>query len=317
MVMATPFLHALRNSDYGELWAIGKASAIHIYNGLNLFDRFISIDDKGIVASLERSRELKKVGFNRAVALPHSFRSAFFFYNLRIGEIIGYSRNSRGFMIHHKIREKGESPESTVEHYLRIADAMGAHRTIQSPLLMVTEDEEIRFRENFDNITAPYGVLIFGAEYGPSKCWPPKHFSRLADMIFETYGIKTYLLPGKEEKALAQSIIDGLANKEAAVIRDMNVRDLKVCLSRAAFVVSNDTGPRHISAALSVPTIVLLGPMDDRYTDYLSFCTYKISRTMPCRPCNKKQCSKGHECLTTILPDEVFGIVRGIIEKKE
>ncbi len=47
----------------------------------------------------------------------------------------------------------------------------------------------------------------------------------------------------------------------------MNVRDLKVCLSRASFVVSNDTGPRHISAALSVPTIVLLGPMDDRYTD--------------------------------------------------
>ena len=99
----------------------------------------------------------------------------------------------------------------------------------------------------------------------------------------------------------------------------MNVRDLKVCLSRASFVVSNDTGPRHISAALSVPTIVLLGPMDDRYTDLSEPLHIHRSRgrTVPCRPCNKKACNKGHECLAEILPDEVLKTIGGIIEKTE
>jgi len=89
-------------------------------------------------------------------------------------------------------------------------------------------------------------------------------------------------------------------------IKSMDIRDLKVCLSRAAAVVSNDTGPRHISAALSVPTIVLLGPMDEQYTRYPSPCTYTLSKDMPCRPCNKKKCDKHHPCLSDIKPDEVF-----------
>jgi ADP-heptose:LPS heptosyltransferase len=98
----------------------------------------------------------------------------------------------------------------------------------------------------------------------------------------------------------------------------MNVRDLKVCLSRASFVVSNDTGPRHISAALSVPTIVLLGPMDDKYTAYPSSFTHKLwKEDLLCRPCNKKQCNKGHECLAEILPDEVLKTIGGIIETEQ
>ena len=51
-----------------------------------------------------------------------------------------------------------------------------------------------------------------------------------------------------------------MEHKEQVAIKSMDIRELKVCLSRATAVVSNDTGPRHIAAALSVPTIVLLGP---------------------------------------------------------
>lgn len=317
MVMATPFLHALRAYEYGELWAVGKANAIHVYNGLNLFDRFIPIDEKGLLASLERSRELRKINFKRAIALPHSFRSAFFFYNLRIKEIVGYPRNKRGFMLTRKITEESTEPMSTVEHYLRMVDALGANRSIEAPLLLVSDDEEVKFDEKFVDINGPYGVLVVGAEYGSSKCWPHGHFSALADKIIETYGMKIYMLPGKNEEALARKVLDGVKRKEFVEIKSMNVRDLKVCLSRASFVVSNDTGPRHISAALSVPTIVLLGPMDDRYTDYPSSSTYKLSKDMPCRPCNRKECLAGHACLVDIGPDEVFGIVRGIIDKKK
>ncbi len=318
MVMAIPFLHALRSYSYDEIWALGKTSAIHLYNGLNLFDRLISIEDKGFLAFLERSSLLRKVDFKRAIALPHSFRSAFFFYNLRVRERIGYNRNKRGFMLTQKIAEKGPDPEPTVEHYLRIIDAMGVSRSLDAPILLVTDDEDEKFDETFADMKKPYCVFIVGAQYGPSKCWPPMHFSALADKIVEQLGMKIYMLPGKHEEKIVRMVIEGAKHKDAIEVKSMNVRDLKVCLSRASFVVSNDTGPRHISAALSVPTIVLLGPMDDRYTVYPSPFTYRLwKENIPCRPCNRRKCNKNHECLTEILPEEVFNTIRGILEKKE
>ncbi len=145
MVMAVPFLHALRKELDTELWAIGKESAIHLYNGLDLFDRFVPIYNTGLSLFLETANKLKKVGFSRAIALPHSFRSALFFFNLRVRERIGYDRNKRGFMLSVKVTESARL-ESTVEHYLKIADTLGIGRTnsLSRPHRHVRRRKQIR-----------------------------------------------------------------------------------------------------------------------------------------------------------------------------
>ncbi len=315
MVMAVPFLHALRHELDAELWAIGKESAIHLYNGLDLFDRFVPIYGTGLPLFFETANKLKKMRFVRAVALPHSFRSALFFLNLRVREKIGYDRNRRGFMLNVKVTES-ERLESTVEHYLRIGDELRIGRTIASPVLSVTSDEEKKFDQEFTHIAKPYTVMIVGAQYGPSKCWPAEYFSELADIMINNYALNVYMLPGRDERPIADRIYAGIKRKDRADIVSMNVRDMKVCLSRAAAVITNDTGPRHISAALSVPTIVFAGPMDEKYTAYSSPSTRVLSKDVPCRPCNKRKCDRGHECMTEIKPQEVAGIVGDIIDKK-
>ncbi len=318
MVMAVPFLHALRACSYDEIWAVGKTSSIHLYDGLGLFDRLISIEDRGITTYLDTTHLIRKTNFKRAIVLPHSFRSAFFFYNLRIKERIGYSRNARGFMLTHKIEEKKDGPEPTVEHYLKVLDALGISRSLDTPILLVTDNQSEKFDEMFADVCRPYCVFIAGAQYGPSKCWPSTHFSELADKIVEKYGMPVYMLPAKHEESLANKIKQDAHHSDMVHIRSMNVRDLKVCLSRASFVVSNDTGPRHISAALSVPTVVFLGPMDDAYTVYPNAFTHKLFKEdVPCRPCNKKNCDRGHECLSEIYPDQVMKQIEAIIENPE
>ncbi|MCX5812807.1 MAG: lipopolysaccharide heptosyltransferase II [Proteobacteria bacterium] len=315
MVMAIPFLNSLKASLDGELWGIGKTSAIHIYNGLNIFDRFIPLDSKGPIPLLDTITLVKDLGFERSIALPHSFRSALLFYLARVNERIGYSRNKRGFMLTQRVAEDN-TLEPTVEHYLKIIDALGGKRLPDTPALCITDDEEHKFDQNNMDINKPYLAFIIGAQYGPSKCWPPGHFSELSDMIAGAYGMKVYVLPGKGEEGLAREIYNGTDRKEFIEIKSMDIRDLKVCLSRASVVVSNDTGPRHISAALCVPTLVLLGPMDERYTKYPNNYTYQISKDIPCRPCNNKKCNKNHECLKGISPKEVFLKLEEIIESR-
>jgi heptosyltransferase-2 len=313
MVMAIPFLKSLRACLDDELWGIGKTSAIHIYNGLDIFDRFMPLDSKAPIPLLDVVTLLKDNGFERGIALPHSFRSALIFYLARINERIGYPRNKRGFMLTHHIPEDN-ALEPTVEHYLKIIDTLGGKRQSDTPALCVSEAEEYKFDHNNMDVNRPYVVFIIGAQYGPSKCWPPGHFSKLSDMIAETYGMKVYVLPGKGEEELAREIYKGAERKEFIEIKSMGIMELKVCLSKALAVVSNDTGPRHISTALCVPTVVLLGPMDERYTRYPNDYTHQISKDIPCRPCNKKKCDKDHECLKNISPKEVFLKLEEIIE---
>jgi heptosyltransferase-2 len=306
MVMAVPFLESLRASVNDEIWGIGKSNAIHIYNGLNLLDRYIPLDKKDIVSFFDAVSFLKKTEFKRGILLPHSFRSALLFYMAGIKERIGYARNKRGFMLT-KHAPEALTLESTTGHYMRIIDMLGGRRTEnETPLLAVTQDEELRYYEQYTDLDKPYIVFVIGAQYGSSKCWPPVYFSELADMIVQRLEMMVYLLPGKDEKGLARDVLDGSIQKEGIEIMDMDVRDLKVCLSRASLVVSNDTGPRHISAALSVPTVVLLGPMDARYTDYPSAYTHLLSADIPCRPCNRRVCDRDHGCMKQITPETVF-----------
>ena len=186
--MAVPFLQSLRASLAGEMWGIGKTSAMHIYHGLGLFDRYLPYDRKGATAFLDAVAELRAVRFDRGVMLPHSFRSALLFTLARVKERVGYARNKRGFMLSLRIAE-APALEATVEHYLRIIDAMGGTRVDESPSLAVTADEEERFDRDYTEIRRPYVAFIAGAQYGPSKRWPDRHFSELADMIVSSFDV--------------------------------------------------------------------------------------------------------------------------------
>lgn len=313
MVMATPFLRSLRGSLDGELWAIGKSKGMHIYNGLNLFDRYIPNDDKSFVGFLDTVSHLRAVGFERGIVLPHSFRSALLFFSGAVKERIGYARNKRGFMLT-KTALEADSLEPTVEHYLRLVDLLGGTRCDDAPVLSVTEDEERKFDEKHTDIQRGFVAFIVGAQYGSSKRWPDSHFSELADLITSRLQKRVYILPGgKAEESIAEKVRQGTTNKDDVEVRDLDMRDLKVCLSRAALVVTNDTGPRHISVALNRPTVVLIGPMDERYTVYPAASSVTITKDVPCRPCNKKRCDGDHACMKGITPAQVFDKIREML----
>ena len=312
MVMATPFLASLRKPLDGELWAIGQSKAMHLYDGLGLFDRFIPNDSKDFVSFLDKVSMLRAMKFDRGIVLPHSFRAALLFFLGGVQNRIGYRLNKRGFMLTQGL-ERETQLVATAEQYLRILDALGGERISEAPSLRVTEDEEQRFDSKYTDVGGDYVALIVGAQYGPSKRWPASHFAQLADMIVSKYSRMVYILPARHEMEIARHVYDGVSNKEQVRIQVMDVADLKVCLSRASLVVSNDTGPRHISEALSKPTIVILGPMDAKYTEYPSPCTHPIFKDVACRPCNKKKCETNHECMAGVRAEDVFAKAEEIL----
>ena len=230
MVMATPMLCALKAASDGEIWATGKPAAMYLYNGLDLFNRFIPYTGKGIVSFLDTVSCLREGGFGRGIVLPHSFRSALLLFLASVKTRIGYGRNNRGFMLTETVPSLPGGPEPTVEHYLRILDALKTARVVETPSLRVTEDEEMKFDDRFPDVGGNYVVFIVGAQYGPSKRWPDTHFSALADLLVERFPVRVYLLPGKGEEGTARRVYDGIKHKEHVEIRDMDIMGSQGCL---------------------------------------------------------------------------------------
>jgi heptosyltransferase-2 len=81
---------------------------------------------------------------------------------------------------------------------------------------------------------------------------------------------------------------------------------LKPLVKRCNLFVTNDTGPRHYAVAFDVPTVVIMGSTDPRYTAANLEHTAVVRKELACSPCHKKVCPRQHECMREIRPAEVL-----------
>jgi ADP-heptose:LPS heptosyltransferase len=79
-------------------------------------------------------------------------------------------------------------------------------------------------------------------------------------------------------------------------------------------VIGGDTGPVHLSSALGVPTIAIFGGSDINETSPVSKNSRVIARDIDCSPCRGRPSCEDYPCLTSIKPEEVFGVVGDIIK---
>lgn len=101
-------------------------------------------------------------------------------------------------------------------------------------------------------------ILNPGAGH-PSKCWSGDRFAELADQLADRFRLEPLVIWGPGEEALAEQIASRSAATKAP---RTSLRELAFVLRRASLVVSGDTGPLHLAAALGTRVIGLYGPTD-------------------------------------------------------
>src|SRR5690606_28346350 len=91
----------------------------------------------------------------------------------------------------------------------------------------------------------------------------------------------------------------------------VNLRELPALISRLSVLVTNDSGPMHIAAARSVPTVAIFGPTDPPSTHPWG-AQYKLLQNRPaCSPCFLEQCPIDHRCMT-FIPG--FDVAEAVLE---
>lgn len=261
---------------------------------------------------------LRAAQYDHAIILPNTFKSALIPWFARIPKRTGWRGEWRyGLLNDCRILDKKKYP-LMVERYIALGVCVGV--TSGRPLLSnyfphlaidkTARDIAIKkYQLSFDK---PLLMLCPGAQYGNSKRWPENYFAKVAE-YFINKNWRVGLLGGKSESELVEKI-NSLLIRPAIDLTKTNLSEAIDLLSLAKVVVSNDSGLMHVACALDRSVIAIYGSSSPGFTPPLSEKAVVLSKSLPCKPCFKRECPLRHlNCLKMILPEEVINE----IEKKE
>jgi lipopolysaccharide heptosyltransferase I len=157
----------------------------------------------------------------------------------------------------------------------------------------------------------PFALLNPGAAW-PNKRWPPERFGALAQEIQRRHGWRSIVAYGPGERALAERVVSagsGPAGRAAELAPSTGLGELLALIAGASLVVSGDTGPLHLAAALGRPLVGLYGPTDPARNGPWSADDVTVSRTAACRCSHQRRCHAARWCLDAVSVDEVAAAV--------
>lgn len=297
---------------------------------------------------LSVSRKLRSGKFDLALVLPNSPRSALEVWLAGIPQRIGYARPWRNWLLTQavatrpghvemqkrtpeKIRRLVQSagakseirkpiPETAhqLHEYLHLVGALGATSAILPPQLQVSDEavQAVATRFQLDPHTRWLGINP-GAEYGPAKRWPVENFQFMARETAAWLGWGVLLFGGKADVAAVGRIeqeFRSVARQWATPPKLVNLagrtslRELMALLKLCRGLLTNDTGPMHIAAALGTPVVVPFGstspeltgpglPGDPRHR--------LLKSDAPCSPCFLRECPIDFRCMKGITVERV------------
>lgn len=330
-VMATPTFRALKNGlEEASLTAVIRPHVAPTLDGTRWFDDVILFDHR---SSNRSNRTLAVVGrlrrerFDLAVLLPNSYRSALVARLAGIPRRIGYQRHGRGVLLtdvlHHPVDAKGQRlPTPIVETYLKLARHLDCPVESTRLELATTPADEAAADDAWAALGLdgpdPVVCLNTGGAFGPAKNWPVEHFAALARRLAEESSARVLVVCGPSERENARAIVAAAGHDRVVSLaeRELSIGLTKSCIRRATLLITTDSGPRHFAVAFGTPVISLFGPTHIAWTRTQHPLAWHVRHPVPCGPCQRPVCPKGHHlCMRDLSPESVHAVARRVLAK--
>jgi len=248
----------------------------------------VAIDLQGLIKSAVLARAS---GADRVVGFAASYvreRLARIFYT------DAYDPGTRG------VRDHGAT-RHIVDINLGLLTTLGlASAAAEFPIDEVRSEAALAVARQTDG---RYALLNPGAAW-PNKRWPPDRLGAVARQLRDRYGLRSAVLWGPSEEPLAQQVV--AASADTAILTPRTtIADLVALARGAALMVSGDTGPTHIAAAVGTPIVSIFGPTRPQRNGPWSPMDIAVSRDAVCRCHHLRRCTQASMCLLDIQVDEV------------
>lgn len=291
-----------------------------LFEQQGLVDSMVSIPKSA--GPWEEARLLRRTGehFTQGVILPNSFASALAGFLAGIPRRFGYRRDARHWLLSRSARPRiKDLRRHQVYYYLDLLFQTGLspldylQASDFQPNVRLTATTTGRLKA--DTLLRSVGVkerrprvaLNPGAYYGPAKRWLPERYARVADALVESVQAEILLVGTAGERRLAGAIQDQMRHSPRLLTGKTDLPTLLGVLASCRLLITNDSGPMHLAAALDIPQLALFGSTDAVATGPLSPQARIIHKHVACSPCLLRECPLDLRCFDRITVDEVTG----------
>lgn len=322
-VMATPALRAIRAHYGSQAWIVGIMPPYQkdVLTGTGWLDEQWYFDPRGkwpLGSHLRIWHKLFAAKFDVVFLMPNSPRSAILTWFGRAKRRIGYARYGRGPLLTDPIRlpnPRGRTADRPmVDYYLRLAEAAGCPPGSPRLELATTPRDERTADRVFQQLGLPADgrLITFNSSgaYGAAKLWPAGHFAALARRIVDELDHHVLVMCGPNEQATAGQITALAARPQVVSMRGqpLDIGTAKACIRRSRLMISTDSGPRHLAAALGKAVITLYGPMLPVWGRNPTVDAIDLYlKDLECIGCHQRVCPyKHHKCMQDLSVEMVY-----------
>lgn len=256
--------------------------------------------------------ELARDGYDQAIVLPNTFKSALTPFFAGIPVRTGYIGELRHWLLTDARKPDEKRLPQLAQRYAALALPRGEALPSPLPTLGLRTDEATRraavARFGLDQ-GRPVAALCPGAEFGPAKRWPARYFAELAQGL-AAHGCAVWVIGSKKDHEIGAEIEKTAGGVCRNLCGETTLEEALDLLASCSLVVSNDSGLMHIAAALGRPIIALYGSSSPAYTPPLSADARILKLDLPCSPCFQRECPLGHfNCMVQLTPDKVLAAI--------
>ena len=257
-------------------------------------------------------RELRSNKYDLVIDLQGLFKSAILTGLSRGKRKIGPNWGREGSQLFLTERPFfAEADTHAVDKYLKVAEYLGCEKDSWTGHIPIRESE----KRSIDRVLHGRSikdqrlVAINPFATWTTKLWETERFAALADRLQKELACHVVFTGSRQDRAQIDAIMEGMKEKPINLAGQTSLKELAYLYSKCRLLVTTDTGPMQIAAAMGCPVIALFGPTAPWRTGPYGKGHTVIREEIECSPCFNKQCDHV-SCMRNITVDNVFEKVK-------
>lgn len=301
VVLSLPALRDLRRCfPLGRLEVLARPWVADLYRAVPGVDAVS--ESRGVAADAAALRGR----FDLGVLLPNSFASAVALWRAGIPERWGYATDARGMLLTRGCRVPGDvRGRSQVYYYRAMLEGLGLAVEGPPDASLACPDEWAAQAETLLGDPGPWIGVNPGAFYGTAKRWAPQRFAAAAALVARRVGARVAIVGAASERALGEQVAAQVGACARVLSGQTSLGALVGVLSRLRLLLTNDSGPMHLAAALGTPVVAVFGSTDWSETAPVSQRARVVREQTECAPCLLRECPIDHRCMARVGVDRV------------
>lgn len=320
-VMGTPVLEDIRyHFPDAHLTVLCHQGIKNLLESNPFIDEFITFSREKKGDAEEKKKvfdSLSRDHFDIGILLTRSFSSAWWFWRGKVKRRIGFGDHCRRLLLTDSLKiPPNEEKEHLVITYKRLLAPLGIGISNTKPRLYSSEKEQQEARSLLQSFgIEPHHLLIGinpGAAFGSAKCWLPERFQELTSRLLELPDARVVYFGDNIGKPLVDEICKPFSEKVVNVAGKTSLGTFTALLTKVSCLVTNDSGPMHVAAALNTPLVAIFGSTNEIKTGPYD-TGLVIHKHVACSPCYRRTCPIDFRCMKSITVDDVWSAIQRLV----